>query len=189
MANCSLNRDRLKSTTCGYSLNQVVDIYLANKEDVKTIEIEKPASMTGATDCGLEVTTITMAQGKKFFHIEPNKDSASFTDALTLGDAGSKYRVQTLNFSIGGDYDAAGVCDLDALSLGRFVAVAKLSSGNYILLGNNVPLEATQADLIGSADATGFNGIQVVLSANSVEPAYPLSAEAIGQLTTPGAGE
>lgn len=186
MANCSLNRDRLKSTTCGYSLNQVVDIYLANKEDVKTIEIGKPSSMTGETECGMEVTTITMQSSKKFFHIEPNKDSASFTDALTLGDAGSKYRVQTLNFSIGGDYDAAGVCDLDALSLGRFVAVAKLSSGNYILLGNNVPLEATQADLIGSADATGFNGIQVVLSANVTEPAYPLSEEAIASLTEPG---
>lgn len=187
MANCSLNRNLLKSTTCGYSLNQVVDIYLANKEDVTKIEIGKPSSMTGETDCGMEVTSITMAEGKKFFHIEPNKDSASFTDALTLGDAGSKYRVQTLNFSYGGNYEAATVCDLDALSLGRFVAVAKLSSGNYILLGNNVPLEATQADLIGSAEATGFNGIQVVLSANVTEPAYPLSAEAIASLTTPGA--
>lgn len=186
MANCSLNRDRLKSTSCGYSLNQVVDIYLANKNDVKTIEIGKPSSMTGETECGMEVTSITMQSGKKFYHIEPNKDSASFTDALTLGDAGSKYRVQTLNFSIGGSYDAAGVCDLDALSLGQFVAVAKLSSGNYILLGNNVPLEATQADLTGSADATGFNGIQVVLSANTTESAVPLSAEAIGNLTTPG---
>lgn len=186
MANCLLNRDRLRSTACGYSLNQVVDIYLANKDDVTSIEIGKPESMTGATDCGQEVTAITLAASKKFYHIEPSKDSASFTDALTVGDSGSKYRVQTLNFSIGGDYDAAAVCDIDALSLGRFVAVAKLSSGNYILLGRNVPLEATQADLIGSADATGFNGIQVVLSANTTEPAYPLSAEAIGTLSTVG---
>lgn len=187
MANCLLNRDRLKSTSCGYSLNQVVEIYLANYEDVTSVEIGKPASMTGATDCGMEVTSITMAAGKKFYKIEPNKDSASFTDALATGDAGSKYRVQTLNFSIGGAYDPAGVCDIEALSLGRFLAVAKLSSGNYILMGNNVPLEATQADLIGSAEATGFNGIQVVLSANTTESALPLSAEAIESLTTPGA--
>ena len=186
MANCTLNRDRLKSTSCGYSLNQVVEIYLANYEDVTSVEIGKPASMTGETDCGMEVTSITMAAGKKFYKIEPNKDSASFTDALTPGDAGSKYRVQTLNFSIGGAYDPASVCDIEALSLGRFVAVARLSSGNYILLGNKVPLEATQADLIGSADATGFSGIQVVLSANVTESAFPLSAEAIGDLTTPG---
>ena len=184
---CSLTRDRLRSTSCGYSMNQVVDIYLANYEDVTKVTVGKPAELTGATDCGAEVTAITLQASKKFYHIEPQRDSASFTDALTVGDSGSKYRVQTLNFSIGGDYDAQGVCDLDALSLGRFVAVAKLTSGNYILMGNNTPLEATQADLQGSAEATGFNGIQVVLSANTTEPAYPLSEEAIE--TVLGTGE
>lgn len=183
MAICNLQRDRLKSTSCGYSLNQVVDIYLANYSDITTIAVGKPASVTGETECAVEVTGITMSGSTKFYHIVPEKNSASYTDALGVGDGGSKYRTQTLNFNIGGNYDALSVCDLDALSLGRFVAVAKLTNGSYIMLGRNVPLEATQADLVGSAEATGFSGIQVVLSADTAEAALPLSEEAIATVT------
>lgn len=179
MAICNLNRDRLKSTSCGYSLNQVVDIYLANYSDVTAVAVGKPSEVTGETDCAIEVSGITMGAEAKWYHIEPEKNSASYTDALGIGDGGSKYRTQTLTFNIGGQYDAKSVCDLDALALGRFIGVAKLTNGSYVMLGRNVPLEATQADLVGSAEATGFNGIQVSMSADTAESALPLSAEAI----------
>lgn len=181
---CKITRDRLRSTACGYSLNQVVDVYLANYEDVTSITIGKPTEETGTTYCGAEVTAIQMAAEAKWYHYEPAQNSASFTDSLATGDSGSKYRTQTVNFSLSGDYDAQGVCDLDALSLGRFVVVAKLTSGNYVLMGWPTPLEATTASLEGSADATGFNGIQVTLSANTTQAAVPLSEEAITTVTT-----
>ena len=93
MAVCKLNNDILKSGVCGYSLKQIVDLYFANYEDVT------------ATTLGTEgntVATITMGNSAKFYHVEPNKDSASFEDILQLGDAGAKYRTSTVTFSYGG---------------------------------------------------------------------------------------
>lgn len=183
---CEITRDRLRSTACGYSLNQVTDVYLANYNEVTEVEMGKPTTETATTFCGMEVLSITMEAEAKWYHFEPSKDSASFTDTLTVGDSGSKYRVQTLNFSLGGEYDAASVCDIDALALGRFVAVAKLTSGNYILMGYPTPLEATSANLEGSATADGFNGISVVLSANTTQAAVPLSEAAIQTVLNQG---
>ena len=46
MANCILNRDLLRTSSCGYSLPEVKDIYLANFADV-----------TGTTAGGQGVTS------------------------------------------------------------------------------------------------------------------------------------
>lgn len=174
MAVCSLTKDILKSNVCGYSLKQIVDLYLANYADVLSTTIGAPADGTG-----VEVKTITLAENAKFYHIEPNKDSASFTDTLQVGDAGSKYRQTEISWSIGGVYDAQMADVLDALSLGRYVVVAKVSDGSYIMFGRITPLESNAASLEGSADATGFSGIQVTFQNNSVESPLSLSAEAV----------
>lgn len=174
MAVCKLANDILKSGVCGYSLKQITDLYLANYEDVT------------ATTLGTEgntVATITLANSGKFYHIEPNKDSASYEDALQEGDSGSKYRSTTLTWSMGGVYDGDQVDNLDALSLGRFVAVAKLSDGAYIMFGRLTPLEANAASFSSAAEATGFNGIQVTLTNNTVESPLPLEDAAIKVVT------
>ena len=174
MAVCKLTKDILKSGICGYSLKQVVDIYIANYDDV-----------TGTTlgESGNTVKTITMKGETKFYHVEPNKDSASFEDALQMGDAGSRYRATTLSFSYGGAYDGDAVDALDAFSLGRFVAAAKLSDGTWVLFGRLTPLEANAASFSSSADATGFQGQQITLTNNTVESPLPLEQTAISTIT------
>ena len=170
MAICLLNQDILRSNTCGYSLKQITDLYLANYEEVS------------ATTLGTEgntVASITMATGGRFYHIEPAKDSASYEDALQEGDSGSKYRTTTITWSMTGTYDGDMVDTLDALSLGKFMAVAKLTDGNYILFGRLVGLEAETASLSSDAEATGFNGIEVTLTADVVESPLPLEDTAI----------
>lgn len=174
MAVCKISQDILKSSVCGYSLKQIVDLYLANYEDVTATTVGKPAEGEG-----VEVKTITLSGDAKFYHFEPNKDSASYTDTLQVGDAGSKYRQTEISWSIGGKYSAEMVDVLDALSLGRYVVVARLSDGNYIMFGRLTPLEATVASLEGAADATGFNGINVTMQNNTVESPLPLSEDAI----------
>ena len=170
MSVCKLSNDILKSNVCGYSLKQITDIYLANYEDV--------TGTTLGTE-GNTVATITLSASAKFYHIEPNKDSASYEDALQEGDAGAKYRTTTLTWSMGGTYDGTQVDNLDALSLGRFVGVAKLSDGNYVMFGRLTPLEANAASFSSAAEATGFNGIQVTLTNNTVESPLPLEDAAI----------
>ena len=183
MAVCLLNNDILKSTVCGYSLKQITELYLANFADVTSVEVGAPEEGEG----GVEVKTITMAASKKFYKIEPEKDSATYNDDLMVGDGGSKYRSTTITWNIGGQYTPEMVNVLDALSLGRYVIVARLSDGTYIMFGRLTAMEANAASLQSAAEATGFNGITVTFNNNTTESPIPLSAAAITKLTQPGA--
>ena len=182
MAVCKLAKDILKSTACGYSLKQIVDLYLANYEDITASTVGKPTEGDG-----VEVKTITLAEQAKFYHIEPAKDTATFTDSLQVGDGGSKYRQTEITWNIAGTYSANMVDILDALSLGRYAIVARLSDGSYVMFGRLTPLEATVASLTSAAEATGFNGITVTFSNSTVESPLPLSAEAIQTVLGQGA--
>ena len=182
MAVCKLAKDILKSTACGYSLKQIVDLYLANYEDITASTVGKPTEGDG-----VEVKTITLAPEAKFYHIEPAKDTATFTDSLQVGDGGSKYRQTEMTWNIAGTYTSGMVDILDALSLGRYAIVARLSDGSYVMFGRLTPLEATVASLQSAAEATGFNGITVTFQNNTVESPLPLSAEAIQTVLGQGA--
>ena len=182
MAVCKLAKDILKSTACGYSLKQIVDLYLANYEDITASTVGTPTEGDG-----VEVKTITLANEAKFYHIEPSKDTATFTDSLQVGDGGSKYRQTEITWNIAGTYSANMVDILDALSLGRYAIVARLSDGSYVMFGRLTPLEATVASLTSAAEATGFNGITVTFQNSTVESPLPLSAEAIQTVLGQGA--
>ena len=176
MAVCKLAQDILKSTFCGYSLKQIVELYLANAEDVTATTVGAPTEGGGK---GVEVKTITMAASAKFYKIQPAKDSATFEDSLQVGDGGSKYRQSSITWNISGEYTAEMVDVLDALSLGRFVIVAKLSDGSYVMFGRLTPMEAETASLQSAAEATGFNGITVTFTNSTVESPVPLSDDAV----------
>ena len=182
MAVCKLAKDILKSTACGYSLKQIVDLYLANYEDITATTVGKPTEGDG-----VEVKTITLANQAKFYHIEPAKDTATYTDSLQVGDGGSKYRQTEITWNIAGAYTPEMVDILDALSLGKYVIVARLSDGSYIMFGRLTPLESTVASLTSAAEATGFNGITVTFQNSTVESPLPLSAEAIQTVLGQGA--
>lgn len=161
MANCLLAKDILKANTCGYSLLKVTDLYLGNFSDVT------------ATVSGGVVTAVT----GDWYHIEPSKDSASFTDELQVTDGGAKYRTHTLNFSVdSGSYDAELAEIIDDLALGRYVAVAKLANDTKVMLGRVTPLEATSANLSGAASAADSSAIEVVMTSDTTETAVPVAA-------------
>ena len=170
MAICALNRNILRTTSCGYSLNTITDLYLTNYSDVT-------ASTLGTDSDSCEVvSSITLDSGATWFHIEPAKGSTSFSDELVVADNGAKYRTHSITFTLNGEYDGCAHLDLDALSLGRYFVVAKTGSGNYIALGRTAGLEAETAVLNGSDDN---NGMEITLSANVAESAVPLSEGAV----------
>ena len=171
MAVCSLDKDLLRSTSCGYSLPQIVTLYVANFADVKTTLPEE----------GDEISGITMVSGATFHVIEPAKNSASFTDELVTNDNGARYRTQNITFSVTGQYDKDKHSALDALSLGKYFVVAKTAEGSYIAFGRRTGLEASAASNSGgSADAN--NGMTITLTADVTESALPLTKEAIAQV-------
>lgn len=176
MAVCSLDKDLLRSTSCGYSLPQIVTLYVANFADVKATVPEE----------GDEISGITMVSGATFHVIEPAKNSASFTDELVTNDNGARYRTQNITFSVTGQYDKEKHSALDALSLGKYFVVAKTAEGSYIAFGRRTGLEASAASNSGgSADAN--NGMTITLTADVTESALPLTKEAINTVIGAGA--
>ena len=176
MAVCSLDKDLLRTTSCGYSLPQIVTLYVANFADVKATLPEE----------GDEISGITMVDSAKFHVIEPAKNSASFTDELVTNDNGARYRTQTITFSVTGQYDKEKHSALDALSLGKYFVVAKTAEGSYIAFGRRTGLEASAASNSGgSADAN--NGMTITLTADVTESALPLTGEAINKVIGAGA--
>ena len=177
MAVCSLDKDLLRSTSCGYSLPQIVNLYVANFADVKNVAVTEKED---------EISGITMVSGATFHVIEPAKNSASFTDEYVTNDNGARYRTQTITFSVTGQYDKDKHNALDALSLGKYFVVAQTAEGSYIAFGRRTGLEASAASNAGgSADNT--NGMTITLTADVTESALTLSKEAINDVLNPGA--
>ena len=174
MAVCSLDKDLLRSTSCGYSLPQIVTLYVANFADVKATVPEQ----------GDEISGITMVSGATFHVVEPAKNSASFTDELVTNDNGARYRTQNITFSVTGQYDKDKHSALDALSLGKYFVVAKTAEGSYIAFGRRTGLEASAASNAGGSDT---NGMTITLTADVTESALPLTQEAINDVLNPGA--
>ena len=172
MAICKLNKDLLKSNSCGYSLPEVKDIYVANFEDVTSASLVEDC----VSGSGVTVDAITLKEGAKFYHIEPAKNSVTFSDSLVVEDNGNKYRTHSLTFTLTGKYDKDMVCAVDALALGRFFVVVKTADGEYLALGRTVGLEASEQSIQGGGDT---NGITVTLTNNVTESAVPLGATAI----------
>ena len=178
MAVCALDKDLLRTTSCGYSLPQIVTLYVANFADVKQVAVTEPLAD--------EISGITMVSGATFHAIEPAKNSASFTDEYVTNDNGARYRTQTITFSVTGTYDKDKHNALDALSLGKYFVVAKTAEGSYIAFGRRTGLEASAASNAGgSADNT--NGMTITLTADVTESALPLAEGAISTVIGAGA--
>ena len=177
MAVCSLDKDLLRSTSCGYSLPQIVTLYLANFADVKDVAVTEPSKD--------EISGITMVESAKFHVVEPAKNSASFTDEYVTNENGAQYRTQTITFSVTGTYDKEKHNALDALSLGKYFVVAKTAEGSYIAFGRLTGLEASAASNAGGS-ANNTNGMTITLTADVTESALPLVGAAIDKVIGKG---
>lgn len=180
MAVCLLDKSLTKSNQCGYSLPQIVRLFLANYDEV---------SGTTLTENGYEVASITMKTAGEstgqWYEVDPAQNSASYSDTLGVGGNGNKYRIHTVGFSYSSAYDSGLAKTIDELSLGKYIAVAKMLDESYIMLGRVAGLEAA-ADGVnntGSGDATAEAGLVVTLTGNALEPGLPLSAAAISTVT------
>lgn len=174
IVSCNLQKNLTKGDNCGYSLPEVKDIYVANFSDITKAPVDYSCA-SGVTISG--ITAVTSAD--TFFHIEPAKNSVTFTDELVVEDNGNKYRTHTITFNLSGKYDKHMVCPVDALALGRFFVVVVTADGEYLALGRNTGLEASAQSIAGGGDT---NGVTVTLSANVTESATPLNDNAIAEL-------
>lgn len=181
MGFCSLHRSRVKNNVCDYQLNKVNKIYLISVNDLDKFKING----SGIDGCGSELISATTISNRKLWTlIEPSDNTASYTDTLMINDNGTKYKQHQLNFSIGGQYDANAVCDVDALALGEYIAVVKLTSGNQVCLGDvTTPLTASSVVTTQPSSPTEFNGVQIEMTADALHSVVPVATNAMEYIT------
>lgn len=161
---CKLTRS-LPDTACSYAVAGARKLYFANWYPAKD------AAETGATpidgviqyhaNTDGAIDSIILPTGEMFYEIDGTTGSLSFTDALTVGSNGGKYRTHTAN-AVLPRLDADMQEEADALSLGRFVVVAVDAAGRIVVLGRTGGLAATQLDYGSGAaegDASGWTGV------------------------------
>lgn len=171
---CSLNKNLRRTDTCGYSLPEITEIFLANFSEISAATVDY--------DCesGVSITALSMvSSANTFYAIDPAKNSVSFTDELVVEDNGNKYRTHTITFNLSGKYDKNMVCPVDALALGKFFVVVHTADDEYLALGRATGMEASAQSVAGGGDS---NGITVTLTANVTESAVPLSTAAVTTL-------
>ena len=150
MSICRLTNN-LEKKDCNYTLSGIRSVYLANFD---------PAIVYNKNSDGI-ITAIELPEGETFYRIDPQNNSASWTDELAINSNGGKYRTHTLNISIA-KYDTDLLNQADALSLGKFIAVVVDRTGRIVLLGGTNGLSATSFNYASGAaesDAGGWNGV------------------------------
>lgn len=168
---CELTKN-ITREHCAYEVAGVKEVYLIN-HSIATGELV-------ATDG----TIATFPDSLKAYKVDFMKDTASFTDELAEGGNGAKYRTHTLNFVIGGEGYKAINTEVDALSLGKFVAVVVSRNGKAQMLGRNNGLNATSFNYESGAADADAQGWTVVMAGTEIEAAPVLEAAAIDAVRT-----
>lgn len=161
---CKLTRS-LPDNACSYAVAGARKLYFANWYPAQEAAEPGAAPVEGAiqyhTTADGEIDAIILPTGESFYEIDGSAGSLSFTDALTVGGNGGKYRTQTVN-AVLPRLDADMQAEADALSLGRFMVAAVDAAGRISVLGRTGGLTASQMDYgTGAAegDASGWTAV------------------------------
>lgn len=169
MAGCKL-KGNINAQKCEYAVAGLAALYLANfYRPVTGTEAVADAIAYEIDEDGV-ITGIHLPEGEKFYKVGFEDGTGSWADDLAQGGNGGKYRTHTLNL-VNAQYDTDMLNQVDAISLGKFVAVAIDKAGRRVVLGRTGGLGATSwnyASGAADADANGWTG---VLTGNSSEAA------------------
>lgn len=174
---CKLTKS-IGGKSCSYAVAGAAALYLANWFPA----VEGAASVEGAiaytTDEDGVITAIKLPAGESFYKVQAAQDTLSFSDALTTGGSGAKFRTHTVNATLS-ELDTDILSEGDALSLGRFIAIVVDNGGNVILLGRTGGLTASQFDYNSGAAAADAMGWTHVLAGAQGELIKELSSVAV----------
>lgn len=160
----------LNAKKCEYAVAGLSTVYLANYYRPVTGAEPVADAIAYEVDEDGFITGIHLPEGEKFYKIGFEDGTGSWADDLAQGGNGGKYRTHTLNL-VNAQYDTDMLSQADAISLGKFVAIAIDKAGRRVVLGRTGGLGATSwnyASGAADADANGWTGI---LTGNSAEVA------------------
>ena len=145
---------------CEPSMGGLKVVYIANHTDVTDFTI---------TDG--QITSITMAEGKKFKTYSFRRNTANMTSTLAV-DATNGTSVSTdvvLSFL---KQDTQKRIEISALSIGELVMIVQDANGRYWFLGKDMPVMASAGGAESGAAYTDGNRYTITLQDNSKDYPY-----------------
>lgn len=141
---------------CATSKGGILEVYLANFEDVTDITV---------TD-GM-VKGITMASGKKFHRYYFRPGTSSMASTLNVDNAAGVNFVQTLLTMLFSRMETTKRVEMSALAVNDLRAIVKDANGVFWMLGEEEPLIANAGDGQTGTAKTDANRYQIVLEDNN----------------------
>lgn len=149
---------------CSTSKGGILEVYIANHEDVTAI----------ADESG-KVTTITMASSKKFKRYHVNKNTCSMNSTYNLDQAAGVRYVQTdlvLNFT---RMETSKRIEMTALAMNDLIVIVRDANNVFWLLGKDEPVNASTGTAVSGTQRTDRNGYSITLQDNSDEMPFEVA--------------
>lgn len=156
---------------CDPSMGGILEVLLANKEDV-----------TGVTVTTNKITAITLDTGKKFKAYHFNPETGNFSSAYQLNRQNNTRFVQSTISLVFGRMDTTKRLEMTALAQNDLVAIVKDANGVYWYFGYDDAVTASAANAQTGTARTDRNGYDLTLVDNSLELPYEVDADIIEDL-------
>lgn len=156
---------------CSSSMGGIVEVLLANFDDVTAVTV---------TDS--QITTIEMADTKKFKKYHFRRNTGSLTSTYNIDPANGLNYVSSDLVLLFSRMDTTKRIEMTALALNELVAIVKDANGNWWYLGYNEPVAATTGDgQTGTARSDG-NRYSITLQDNSEQLPFMVDPSIIAEL-------
>lgn len=163
---------------CESNMGGVKAIYLANREDVASVQTGTSETIEGAC-----IATITMASGHTFQEFLVRKNTCSMTSTLNVSDNGSSYVSTELSIVLR-KMDSSKRMAINALAIGGECYAIVVDANNIAwLLGYDEAVTCTAGTGETGTAKGDANQYTLTLTDESLDYPYELSAAAFAAAT------
>ena len=161
------------AAACETNVGGVREVYIANYDDVTTVEIDEVSNM---------IKTITMTDSAKFKKYAFKKNTSSMTSTLNVDPANGVNFVQTDLTVVFAKQETVKRMEIAKLSLGELRVIVKDANGKYWFLGQEEFVSATSGSAETGTNRTDGNKYQIVLSDYSSSYPYEVDPSIVAGL-------
>lgn len=161
--------------SCEPNLSGVKAVYVAEYDDVSTYTVSNG-----------NITSITMASGKKFYEYVFNKNTAGLTSTMTKDETnGYSYYTNELTGNIN-HLDTTKHIEINELMNGRLAAIVNDKNGMYWFLGQDAYATGTAMTAQTGAAPEDGNFYNITITDESKQLPYSIDSSIIsGIVSTP----
>ena len=161
---------------CEQSMGGIAEVYIANYEDVTAVEVSNTDGTEG------KISTITMADTKKFYKYVLRKGAGSFTSTATIDNAnGVNFVTTVLTFNML-RMNTQKRIEMTALSVNELAVIVKDANGTYWYLGKDNPVTASNGTGQTGQNRTDGNMYTIELTDESASYPYEVDASIVAGL-------